>query len=285
MDAIRQRLEDAGVRPSKRKGQNFLKDANLARAIVADARIKPDEFVIEIGPGLGALTEHLLVTHKSGFKLVELEADFCRKLQEDHPSLTGESFINSDIRDVALADVLPEGVERAVIVSNVPYSISTEMVLWVLRNSRHISRASFLLQREFSERIASPAGIRECSSLSILTSYQARVSLGRIVSGDAFVPRAGVESRMLFIEPHHDFQCDSQCDVSPGALEPVLRASFLKRRKTIHNSLTSAGFGSKSEVGAYLSSAGIDPGARAESLQLSQFLELTRVLIAAGVVS
>ncbi|MDD2943162.1 MAG: 16S rRNA (adenine(1518)-N(6)/adenine(1519)-N(6))-dimethyltransferase RsmA [bacterium] len=280
MDAIRRRLEDAGVKPSKRKGQNFLKDANLARAIVTDARIKADEFVIEVGPGLGALTEHLLTTQKAGLLLVELEADFCRKLQEDHPALMDDSFVNSDIRDVALADILPNGVEHAVVVSNVPYSISTDMVLWVLRNSRYISRASFLLQREFSERIASPAGTRECSSLSILTSYQARVSLGRIVSGDAFVPRAGVESRMLFIEPHRDFNFD----VAPQSLEPVLRASFLKRRKTIHNSLASAGFGSKSEVGAYLFSAGIDPVARAESLQLSQFLELTRVLIAAGVV-
>jgi 16S rRNA (adenine1518-N6/adenine1519-N6)-dimethyltransferase len=242
----------------------------LAEALVRDARIDKNDYVLEIGPGLGALTRHIVNRPSKGFFVIELEQEFCDRLAQEHPSIA-DSLICADVCVTSIDEILPADATKALVLSNVPYSISTEVILWTIANRAKIKRASYLLQREFAERVAAPPGTRACGSLSVLCALYARLSLGRIVPGSAFVPRAKVESRLLEIE----LRDRTAFEVDEVYFEQVVRAGFAQRRKTLVNSLSSSGICQKALLEDLLRESGIDVRVRAENLTLEQFANLS----------
>jgi 16S rRNA (adenine1518-N6/adenine1519-N6)-dimethyltransferase len=274
--SIKQRLAQLELIPRKRRGQNFLIDAHTAEQIISFAQISAGDAVLEIGPGLGALTRLILqVTPR--LAVVEIEKKLCDHLRHELFSKAPQNVSCADIRQVD-ADSIAEqlNAQQLVVVSNVPYSISSEVILWVLKNRRRIKTASLLLQNEFAKRIAADPGEKGCGSLSVLRALYALAELGPQVAGNSFYPAPEVDSALLRLtlrEMPLDYPVDE------ALLSGVVRASFAHRRKTLLNNLCAAGFfQTKDQAERKLEKLAIDPRRRAETLTLAEFVRLSHQL-------
>ncbi len=271
---IRRSLSALGVTPRKSRGQNYLADRGTIDRIVRFAHVEPDETVLEIGPGLGALTDAL--HSQAGFyAAVEIEASCRDHLLTVCPALSSAQIVIADVRTVALPDSRL-GQPPYVVVSNVPYSLSTDITLWILRHRTVVRRASLLLQREFAERLAAPPGTKVYGSLTVLRTLFADARLGPVIPGTVFVPPAEVESRLIELTPLPQLRCEV-----PGEelFERVVRAAFSTRRKTLLNALAGAGLGlEKPAVRSVLAESGIVESRRAETLSLEEFAALSRAV-------
>ena len=273
---VKQILNDLEVVPSKRRGQNFLLNQDACRSIFNFAEIEQNAAVLEIGPGLGALTEQILERTKQ-IALVEIEQKFCEHLLITFSELNPELLFNKSFVDIDL-DLICKKLSSTKInlLSNVPYSLSSELFLWIIENRKYFSSASLLLQREFAERLAASPGGREYGSLSVLCSAFTNASLGNIFSGQSFFPSADVESRLIRLEilPESKYKID---DFS--VFEKVIRSAFSHRRKTIFNSLKSSQLGlSADQVKSCLEQAGFKPTDRAETFSAEQYAILANVV-------
>lgn len=267
----KQALHTLGVTPSKRRGQNFLQNPAIADQIASFAEIRPGETVVEIGAGLGALTE-MLLPYAANLWIVEIERELCTHLEKRFPEIPADRIVCADVRQQPLSTLLPAASGKCVVVSNVPYSISSELTLWLFENRRQISRASLLLQREFAERLAAEPGSRAYGSLTVMRKCYAEAHLGAIVPGSEFFPPAEVDSRLVELRFYDE---DLQKDIAPELFEHVVRAAFSQKRKTLLNCLTGAKlFSTKAETAEFLSKLGIDPGCRAEALEVDDFLRI-----------
>ena len=264
-------LNRLGFRPSKRRGQNFLHSPAIVHTIVDFAQIAPEESVLEIGPGLGALTSEIIGRCRR-FLAVEIEPQLCEYLLGEVPGLDERQLIQADVRALSLDDYRREAEEKFVVVSNVPYSVSSEVVQWIIANRRAISRASLLLQREFAERLAASPGGKDYGSLTVFCRFYSEVSVGPCVGGDAFYPAAEVESRLVRLQLLDKPRVEV---ADEEALFGLVRASFATRRKTLLNCLgASRYFPSKQAAAELLESVGIDSQRRAETLSLEEFARL-----------
>lgn len=254
------------VRPARSRGQNFLVDHAAIEEVFSFAEVNSKDSVVEVGPGLGALTEELYRSARQLF-LVEIEPEFASQLKVRFPE---SKVIESDVRLIKLHTITND---KVVVVSNVPYSISTEFSMWLFRESRYISRASLLLQKEFAERLAASPGSKAYGSLTVHRARYASASLGPVISAEAFHPRPKVASRMVALD--FDNPEISIGDLEEGRFEKFVQAAFSQKRKTLINSLTSSGmFEDKESARSFLGEMGIGEKARAEELEPRQFVDL-----------
>ena len=261
---VERRLRELGVDPRKSRGQNFLVDPGAADEIIRFAAVTREEDVIEIGPGLGVLTEQLAKTARS-VTAFEIEPAFCAGLRK---LLSGVEVLEGNVLSRMLSG------PKKVLVSNVPYSISSDVSQWIFREHRHISRASLLLQKEFAERLAADPGSRAYGSLTVLRSRFAKATLGAVIPGDRFVPETKVESRLVRLDL---FEEPINVGVPEEIFERTVGAAFQHKRKTIVNSVRMAGLFPDREIAQMaLIAAGIDPSTRAETLALESFIRLAR---------
>ncbi len=261
-----------GIAPKKYKGQNFLSDPGIIASIVNFAGVTSADTVVEVGPGLGILTKALL-PRCNRLLVVEIERAFCDYLEGEITDLAPADIICDDIRRVTpevLKNRLGDGSFN--LISNVPYAISSELILWAMEHRHSLKQVVLLLQREFSERIAAAPGSRTYGSLSVLTSVYFTAELGMTISGSAFYPRADVESRLLRLS----VRPQPVVSIADEQLfRDVVRAAFGQRRKTLGNAISSSGrWGTKSEVARLLASVSIDSSRRAESLSASEFARI-----------
>ena len=183
-------LKKLGVRPSKERGQNFLIDDSVIAEIINFGRPKKGDNLVEIGPGLGALTKSL--QSYGGLTVVEIEEEFCKKIEEEYPDV---NVVHSDVR---LVDFLEFG-EDLVVFSNVPYSFSTEILFFLIDACPNVKRAILLLQKEFANRLVAEPGTKDYSVLTISTQLKANVYPGPIIPGNCFHPPTKVDSRLVEI--------------------------------------------------------------------------------------
>lgn len=259
-------LRDLGVMPSKQRGQNFIIEPTVIEQIIEFGASERTDSVVEIGPGLGALTERLIATHDK-MAVVEIEERFCRQLQEKFPALRVEC---SDVRTFEFSRLGSD----LIVFGNLPYSFSTEIIFHLLDHAKSIRRAVVMLQREFAERVAASPGGRSFGALSVNAQIRADVRLGPVISGDSFHPKANVESMLLELrmldKPRYEIE-------DLRWFRKVVQACFLQRRKKLKNSLLSSGiFAGDAGVSAVLESAGIDANKRAEALTLEEFARLAK---------
>ena len=259
-------LQSLDVRPSKQRGQNFLIRPEIPEAIAAFGGVGSDAHVVEIGPGTGALTQHLRGARK--LTLVEIEPAFCKMLAEKVPEAT---IVNQDVRSLDFS-TLGTGLH---VFGNIPYVFSTDIVFHLLESRSHVEWAVLMVQKEFAERLAASPGGREYGSISVALQLWADVELGPIVPGTAFHPPTAVESRVMRIR----FLDQPRVAVSsPAHFERVVRAAFSQRRKKILNSMMSKGFWSKEVLASALEQAGLSSDLRAERLSVAEFGRLASFL-------
>lgn len=260
------RLRELEVKPRKERGQNFVIDPSVIDAIVGFGAPAADDDVVEIGPGLGALTERLVVGRS--LTLIEIEKRFCGELAGKFPNAT---IVNEDVRKVSLSD-LGSGL---VVFGNLPYVFSTDIIFHLVEHHRAVSRAVLLLQREFAERVAAPPGGRDYGVLSVMARAHCDASLGPIIPGTAFHPPAKVESRVLGLKFLKEPRVPEE---ELPWFRKVVKAAFHMRRKKIHNSLKSSGLCPAGASDRALSELGLDPGRRAETFSLEELAALAREL-------
>lgn len=276
IDNIRSILKKHNLNLKKSLGQNFLTDSKTVEDIASAAELSGDETVIEIGPGIGTLTKELAKGAKNVIA-VELDSRLIPILEENLETFDNIEIINGDILKLDLNELLKEKLEngeRIKVAANLPYYITTPVLMKFLESGLPIERMSFLVQKEVAERIASESGNKVYGALSVISQYYANPSILFEVSADKFLPRPKVDSALIVLEPKE------------GALEEderkayfkLVKAAFANRRKTLLNSLSANLNLGKDVIREKLEEIGIDPGVRAEKLSKDQFREIAAVL-------
>ncbi len=254
-------------RPRKRFGQNFLRDPAIISAIASAIHPQAGDHLVEIGPGQGALTEALSA---SGCRLdvIELDRDLV-------PGLLAAFSVNPHFKlhsaDALKFDFagLAQEPGRLRVVGNLPYNISTPLIFKLLENTGIIRDMHFMLQREVVERLAAIPGNKNWGRLGIMTQYHCQVENLFEVPPSAFYPPPKVQSAIVRLTPWPESPWQP-CD--EDQLRKIVQAAFAQRRKTLRNNL-------KGLIDApTLEALGLDPGARAETLELSQFIEITNAI-------
>jgi 16S rRNA (adenine1518-N6/adenine1519-N6)-dimethyltransferase len=248
-------------------GQHFLRDAGIARAIVDLLAPTSPDLVVEIGPGEGALTEKLV--GRAG-RLIALEVDrvLLERLRRRWPAV---EVLEADARtwDYGLL-VRPEG-GRVLVLGNLPYSVSKPIVAALLEARRALDAMALMLQKEVAERLAAPPGGKIYGALSVLTQAVCEVDLALRVPPGAFRPPPKVDSAVVRLVPRAQPRVPPELE---ARFREVVRAAFARRRKTLANAL-SAGLGlSLDSVRAATAGSGVDPGRRAETLTIEEFVSL-----------
>lgn len=255
----------AGHQARKRFGQNFLQDQAVIDRIISGINPQQHDRMVEIGPGLGALTEHLLEALQGQLEVVELDRDLVPVLRTkffNYPELT---IHQADALAFDFNSLCDEQHPLRV-VGNLPYNISTPLIFHLLDNITHLKDMHFMLQKEVVERMAARPGESSYGRLGIMTQYYCRVQPLFLVGPEAFTPAPKVESAIVRLVPHQQlpFPVDSVT-----RLQHVVRTAFSKRRKTLRNALAGAIEPQSIEA------LGIDPGLRPENLSLEQFCQLS----------
>ncbi|RAV08495.1 16S rRNA (adenine(1518)-N(6)/adenine(1519)-N(6))-dimethyltransferase RsmA [Paenibacillus contaminans] len=275
-------IQKYGFSLKKSLGQNFLIDLNVLRKIVGAAELDETKGALEIGPGIGALTQQLA---KTAGKVVAVEIDQ-RLLPILADTLGGYEHVrvvHGDVLKLPLAELFREqfeGVTGVSVVANLPYYVTTPIVMKLLEERLPLENIVVMIQKEVAERMAASPGGKEYGSLSIAVQYYCEPELVTIVPHTVFIPQPNVDSAVIKLKVRK---------VPPVAVEDerfffeVVQASFAQRRKTIANNL-SAKFFTKETKGALegiLQSCGIEPSRRGETLSIAEYAALSNALRAA----
>src|SRR5579862_206044 len=263
-------LARVGVRPAKSRGQNFLTSGGVADRIVKAAELCETDSIVEIGPGLGILTEKIAAKPRRSLTLVELDSRLASRLQERFANIR---VINADFLAIDFAAL--GGDSPVKVIGNLPFNVAAAILRKLSDNSRMISRMVLMFQREVALRIRASAGDDAYGGLSVFTALYWKIDLHFTVAAGSFHPRPKVDAEVLAFSPQATqlFEAEDEPDV----LETV-RASFSAPRKTIRNALSHAlGIDATQTVRA-LERAEIDPGTRAETLSVPDFLRLAQAL-------
>lgn len=264
------------MRPTKRWGQHFLVSVRALDAIVAAAELSPRDTVLEVGPGLGTLTE-ALAARAGAVIAIEIDARLVRVLEARAGMLPNVHIVHGDALRVDLAVLLSgaggPGIRKAV--ANLPYNAAAPLLLRLLDPGFGMTRLVVTVQREVAERIIAPPGTAAYGRLSVVVRYRAAARIVSRIPPGAFLPVPDVESAVLALvpHPHPPVQVDDE-----ARLFRVVAAGFGHRRKTLANALARGLELPSAAVEAACRAAGVDPRVRAETLGLEAFAALTRAL-------
>jgi 16S rRNA (adenine1518-N6/adenine1519-N6)-dimethyltransferase len=249
------------VKARKRFGQHFLTDQVVLRRMVSSIRPQPSDRLLEIGPGHGALTEHLYGT-TARYVAVEIDRDLVPFLKARFDRL---ELVNADVLRVALGEIM-DGEPSWRVVGNLPYNISTPLLLRLLEQLPRIADMHFMLQREVAARLAAQPGSKAWGRITVLTQYHCEVDQLFDVPPESFDPPPRVWSAVLRLVPRRQKLALND----PRALDRVLRQAFSQRRKQLGNALQS--------VAPDWSRAEVDPSRRADDLSVAEFVALANTL-------
>jgi len=268
-------LRQANLYAGKEMGQNFLSNPATAQMIVDRTDITADTAVLEVGPGLGALTiplagkaRQVTAVEKDRRMIPLLESELSLAGRENVSIING-NILKTDIRQIA-------GGEKLTVMGNLPYNISSQILFKLVKTREVIDTAYLMFQKELAQRLLASPGGRDYSRLSAVVQYAARISHVADIRPASFFPRPEVYSTVLKFSFLHDQGLD---DAMEDLLFMVIKAAFSKRRKTLRNAMAGGELGlEKSQTEAALIRAGVDPVRRAETLVLEEFLSITRAV-------
>ena len=266
----REALAAAGLRPRKRWGQHFLCDPAVARRIVEAAELGPRSVVLEIGPGLGALTDEL-AARAGRLYLVEIDPGLATRLAAQHANDPRVCVVAGDVLSLPLGELVSE--PSATVVANLPYNIALPVLFRLLDLRARFPRAVVMLQREMAARLAARAGSADYGITSVLLQAFAELRVAFGVSRRSFLPRPDVDSAVVDIR----WSVAPRAEVGdPELFREVVRAAFGQRRKMLRNALAALAARRGVTATGALERAGVAPGARAETLDLAAFARLAR---------
>ncbi len=263
----------SGVRPSKSRGQNFLTSAAVAERIVEAAAPGRGDEMLEIGPGLGILSGRIAARPVGRLTLVEVDPRLAAGLQERFDGDRRVRVIADDFLALDLAAIAAHPPVK--VIGNLPFNAAAAILKRLCDRSRMIERMVLMFQREVGERIRARPGDDGYSALSVFTALYFEIESHFRIAAGSFHPRPGVDAEVLVFRPRARLGFAA---AEEGAVLETIRASFSAPRKTIRNALAQAlGFG-RGPIEDALRRAAIDPGVRAETLQVADFVRLARAL-------
>jgi len=263
----------------KRFGQNFLIDTHVLEKIIKSAEITKDDLVLEIGPGIGTMTQYLCENAREVIA-VEIDKNLIPILENDTlAQYDNVTIINEDILKLDLNALVKErnGGKRIKVVANLPYYITTPIIMGLFESHVPLQNITVMVQKEVADRMQAGPGSKDYGALSLAVQYYAKPYIAANVPQNGFMPRPNVGSAVIRLTLHEEPPVKVKDEILLFAL---IRASFNQRRKTLVNGLTNAAelnF-TKEEVQAALEEIGLSATVRGEALTLEQFAELTNVL-------
>ena len=277
VNKTREILEKNGFFMKKKFGQNFLIDQNILSSIVSKAEINKSVNVIEIGPGIGSLTEHLL---ENANKVISYEIDnsLIPILKEQFKEYHNFTLINQDILKAdLLADINKHFNDDlpVYVVANLPYYITTPIIMHLLENVPQIKRYAVMVQLEVADRIVANKGGKDYNNLTIAINYRAKTYKAINVSRNVFMPKPNVDSAVVIFDIYDEKPYNANNETF--FLE-LLRKAFANRRKTLVNNLNQGYKLSKEDIVSVLEKMGLDPMVRSEALSIEQFTMLSDIL-------
>jgi 16S rRNA (adenine1518-N6/adenine1519-N6)-dimethyltransferase len=255
------------VGPKKSLGQHWLKDRSVLASIADAAEIEPTDTVLEIGPGLGTLTSEL-IRRADKVIAIELDEELAAKLPGQFPG-TNLEVVQQDILSFDLSSLPKEYV----VVANVPYYITSKIVQLLLGAENKPRQIVLLVQKEVAERLAAKPG--NMSILGISAQVFAEVTLGDIVLAEYFTPPPKVDSQIVIMKTRKDPLLKG---VDEKAFFKIVKAGFSAKRKKLRSSLSGGLNLSKTDIEALLKKADISPDERAEALDISDWIRLTKIV-------
>jgi len=265
-----------GHQARKRFGQNFLQDPNVIDNIVGSINPQPDDTLVEIGPGLGALTE-LMLARVNKLQVIELDRDLIPRLNVKFGASGKLTIHQADALNFDYPSLLPSNnteEKQLRIVGNLPYNISTPLIFKLLENAEHIQDMHFMLQKEVVDRLCANVGEKAYGRLSIMVQYDCQVEGLFVVGPGAFSPPPKVDSAIVRLSPHT--RSKKQTTTNRKLMGQIVTAAFNMRRKTIRNGLKD--FASCDQLEA----VGINPGHRPETIALEYWIALTDLIDASS---
>lgn len=267
---IRDLAERAGIRPTKTLGQNFVIDPNTIRRIISTAKVRPDETVLEVGPGLGSLTLGLLDA-ADRVVAVEIDPPLAKQLPE-----TAQRFRpdKADRLDVVLSDAmrvqqLPH--KPTALVANLPYNVAVPVLLHLLAQFPSLTHGLVMVQDEVADRLAAAPGSKTYGVPSVKASWFAEIAKAGVIGTNVFWPAPKIRSGLVSFTRRPE----PLAEVDRSVLFDVIDAAFAQRRKTLRAAL--AGWaGSSQRSGHILEAAGVDPALRGERLDVHQFIRIAQ---------
>ncbi|MGX7111888.1 16S rRNA (adenine(1518)-N(6)/adenine(1519)-N(6))-dimethyltransferase RsmA [Gemella cuniculi] len=275
-------LKKYGFTFKKSLGQNFLIDANILNRIVDGAGVNENVGVIEIGPGIGSLTEALA---KKAKKVISFEIDsrLLPILSETLEDYSNVEVINKDILKVDVDEIITEKMadcSQIMVVANLPYYITTPILTHLIENTQKIDGYVVMMQREVANRLNAKIGTKDYNSLTILLNYYTNVEYLFTVPKKVFVPAPNVESAVVKIMTKQEKEFDVD-----GKFFKFVRSCFVQRRKTLLNNLISSyGKVKKQEFQDACIECGIESTRRSETLSLNEFYELYKEFVQKNII-
>ena len=262
----------------KKFGQNFLIDPHVLDKIVDAAQITKDDFVLEIGPGIGTLTQYLCENARQVLA-VEIDDKLIPILKEtlqpyDNVEVLHGDILKQDIQQIA--DTYNDG-KPIKVVANLPYYITTPIIMELFESHVPLANVTVMVQKEVADRMKAEPGTKDYGALSLAVQYYAKPYIAAFVPPNCFMPRPNVGSAVIRLD------CLARVPVevhNEKLMFRLIRASFNQRRKTLQNGISNAqdlSF-SKEEIAAAIESLGLSPSVRGETLTLAQFAALSDVL-------
>lgn len=262
----------------KKFGQNFLIDPHVLDKIIAAAEITKDDFVLEIGPGIGTLTQYLAEAARE-VVAVEIDSSLIPILEDTLSSYDNVSVINEDVLKVDLKKLAEErnGGKPIKVVANLPYYITTPIIMGLFESHVPLKSLTVMVQKEVALRMQAGPGTKDYGALSLAVQYYADPYLAANVPPNCFMPRPNVGSAVIRLTRFEE----TPVKVTDEALLfRLIRASFNQRRKTLQNGLVNSPelHFSKEQVAAAIETLGVSPSVRGEALTLEQFAALCNAL-------
>lgn len=262
----------------KKFGQNFLIDTHVLEKIISAAGITKNDCVLEIGPGIGTMTQYL-AENAGHVVAVEIDRNLIPILNETLADYDNVTVINEDILRVdikALADEY-NGGKPIKVVANLPYYITTPIIMGLFESGVPIDNITVMVQKEVADRMKEGPGSKDYGALSLAVQYYAEPEIVANVPPNCFIPRPNVGSAVIRLTRHKEMPVEVK---DPALMFKIIRASFNQRRKTLQNGLGNAPElpYTKEQIAAAIAEMGLTPTIRGEALSLAQFAQLSDIL-------
>ena len=267
-------LDKYGFSFQKKFGQNFLIDAHVLEKIVDAAEITKDDCVLEIGPGIGTMTQYLC--ERAGWVFaVEIDKNLIPILEDTLSEYDNVKVINEDVLKLDIQKLADEenGGKPIKVVANLPYYITTPIVMGLLEGGVPLKSITMMIQKEVADRMQVGPGTKEYGALSLAVQYYSKPSVICQVSPECFIPKPGVGSSVIRLECYDVPPVEVRDDKN---MFKLIRAAFNQRRKTLTNAISNGGLGiSREQCAEALRNLGLSETIRGEALTLEQFAALS----------
>ncbi|MEA3416563.1 MAG: 16S rRNA (adenine(1518)-N(6)/adenine(1519)-N(6))-dimethyltransferase RsmA [Thermodesulfobacteriota bacterium] len=264
------------LHPKKQLGQHFLSDPSTAEMITKRSGIVPQDIVLEIGAGFGALTIPLARTAKKVYA-VDTDSQVLELLKTEliANSISNVVLIKKNILKVNIESIAEKAGRRLIVIGNLPYNILSQILVQLIKSRSVVSRAIFMLQKELSRRITAKPCCRDYGRLTVMLQYCADIKKIADIRAHQFFPKPKVDSEVLEINFKTAIKCPAKDETF---LFKIIKAAFGQRRKTLRNALAGSEINIDTKTAQkMLDKAGIYPSRRAETLTVSEFVKLSNV--------